>query len=165
MPKYKFPSYFWIIWAVSSVGLQLILVLKQDHWVIIITLYYTGEEGEKKKGKEGWGWEGRKKGREGGRKREERKEKRARYKKERGGNEEFIIPSFIRFYPYRCDINKLHSIRYVQHYSNLQYTLLMGFLFNLSNFIIRKFHRLLTPLREDNDSLTVSVTNSTYKII
>ena len=95
----------------------------------------------------------------------EKREERVRYKKERGGNEGFIIPSFIRFYPHRCDINQLHSIPYVQHYSNLQYTLLMSFLFNLSNFIIRKSHLPLTPLREDKISLTVSVTNSTYKII
>ena len=82
-------SYFWIIWAVSSVGLRLILALKKDHWVIIITLYYTGEEG---KGKI---WRKRKKkgeverkarregGREGGKgKREKRREGKIKKKKE-----------------------------------------------------------------------------------
>ena len=55
-------------------------------------LYWRGGRGGKREKK---GEVEREEEREGGRERGERREERVRYRKERGGNEDFIIPSFL----------------------------------------------------------------------
>ena len=113
-----------------------------------------GERGERKRRerdegeveREGGKGKGEKKGKEGrGRKKRER-EKRIHNTK---------------FYPQTCVTIKLNV--HVQH---VTYTLVMSFLF-LKSFKLSsdKFPLPLPSSREDSNSLTVSVTESTYKII